>query len=190
MNYNYLSDSENILIILDKMGAVSPETAITTEEIVGKGLELGMTKEVITDHWHGHKEGDHPWWILLAGMSGVGSEEEVAKYNVPHLHRKKVKRVKNGRKTNVMVYWYDESHTHDITYTGKAYREKLLWNEERKRMIQDWKNAPKTKEEWEKDMPAKAVNIDGKWVMKEFIINHPEKFTPAIVAIANLNYKG
>lgn len=190
MNYNYLSDSENILIILDKMGAVSPETAITTEEIVEKGIELGMTKEVLTDHWHGHKEGDHPWWLLLAPMSGVGSETEVAKHDVPHLHRQKIQRMKNGRKTNVMVYWYDESYTHDITYTGKAYKEKLQRIEDRKRMIENWKNAPKTREEWEKDMPSKAVNIDGKWVLKEFIISHPEKFTPAIVAVANLNYKG
>lgn len=190
MNYNYLSDSENILIVLDKMGAVSPDTAITTEEIVEKGIELGMTKDVFTDNWHGHKEGDHPWWLLLAPMSGVGSETEVAKHNVPHLHRQKVQRMKNGRKTNVMVYWYDESYTHKVTYTGKKYREKME-REAASRVTR--RPGTFTLEQMEakvKENPGEFMIVNGKLMSIKFILEHQEKFAPAIVAIANLNYKG
>ena len=77
-NYNYMTEDEKILNILDLMGAVSPETAVTTEQMIDRAIEEGVTKDIFTDGWHGHKEGDHPWWLLLAAMSGTGSEEEVA----------------------------------------------------------------------------------------------------------------
>ena len=159
------------------MGAVSPETGVTTENLVGKGIEEGATKDVFTESWHGHKEGDHPWWLLLAAMSGTGSEVEVEKHNVPHLHRKKVPGVKNGRKTNVMVYWYDESYTHEITYTGKVYREKVVKQQEIKDLLAKTKNLPKSKEEAQAKMmnDPNYVNVDGKFVKKEWMINHQEK---------------
>ena len=187
MNYNYLSESEKILTVLDKMGAVSPETAVTTEKMVDKGIELGMTKDVFTDNWHGHKEGDHPWWLLLAAMSGVGSEEEVAKYNVPHLHRKKVKGVKNGRKTNVMVYWYDESYSHEITYTGKAYKEKLQHQQEVKELLEKTKGLPTSKEERIDQMKNDSSLLEvypGRFFKVRFILDHPEKFNPYTVSLA------
>ena len=192
MNYNYLSDSEKILIVLDKMGAVSPETAITTEEMVGKGIELGMTKEVLTDNWHGHKEGDHPWWLLLAAMSGTGSEEEVAKHNVPYLHRQKVQRMKNGRKTKVMVYWYDESYTHEITYTGKEYKQKLIRQQEIRYVLEKTKGLPKSKEERMEQMrkDPNYVEIDGKFYTAKFVVAHPEKFNPVMVMMAQENING
>ena len=101
-NYNYMTEDEKILNILDLMGAVSSETAVTTEQMIDRAIEEGATKDIFTDGWHGHKEGDHPWWLLLAAMSGTGSEEEVAKHNVPYLHRIRVRREKNRSKTNVM----------------------------------------------------------------------------------------
>lgn len=187
MNYNNLNESEKILSVLDKMGAVSPETAVTTEQMVGKGIELGMTKDVFTDNWHGHLEGDHPWWILLAAMSGTGSEEEVAKYNVPHLHRKKVKMVKNGRKTNVMVYWYDESYTHDINYTGKVYKEKLQREQDIKDLLDRTRDLPVTKEDriaqMKKDSSLMEV-YPGRFFRVQFILDHPDKFNPYTVSLA------
>ena len=190
-NFNYLSEPEKILSVIDRMGAVSPETAITAEQMVGKGIELGMTKDVFTEHWHGHENGDHPWWLLLASMCGVGSEEEVAKNNVPHLHRKKVKMVKNDRKTNVMVYWYDESYTHDITYTGKAYKEKMQREQDIKDLIIRTKGLPKTKEERIAQMrqDPNYVEIDGKFYTAKFVVAHPEKFNPVMVAVATANMK-
>ena len=179
-NYNYLSESEKILSVLDKLGAVSPETAVTTEQMVAKGIELGMTKDVFTENWHGHKEGDHPWWLLLAAMSGVGSEEEVAKYNVPHLHRQKVSAVKNGRKTKVMAYWYDESYEHEVTYTGKAYKEKMMRKKDIQDLLDRTRNLPKSKEERMEQMrrDPRYLEIGDKFYSVKFIIAHPEQFNP------------
>jgi hypothetical protein len=176
-NYNYMSDDEKILTVLDMMGAVSPETAVTTEKMLDRAIEEGMTKDLFTDEWHGHKEGDHPWWLLLAAMSGTGSEEEVAKHNVPHLHRMKVKSMKNGRKTNVMVYWYDESYAHDITYTGKVYREKIQKQQEIKDLLQRVKGLPKNADEAKARMVNNPdfININGKFVKKEWMQNNPAK---------------
>lgn len=175
-NYNTMSEEEKILHILDIMGAVSPETGITTETLVGKGIEEGATKDVFTEYWHGHKEGDHPWWLLLAAMSGTGSEEEVAKHNTPHLFRKKVSATKNGRKTNVYVYWYDETQTHEIHYTGKAYREKMEKIEREKKIWEDIKNAvPGETPEQKRQNPAYIEFEDGRFVLKSWLINNPEK---------------
>lgn len=177
MNYNTMTESDKILHILDIMGAVSPETAVSTEQMVDKGIEEGATKDIFTENWHGHKEGDHPWWLLLASMSGVGSEEEVNKNNEPHLHRKKVKMEKNGRKTNTYVYWYDESTVHEITYTGKEYLAKLQKQEEVKRILEYTKNMPKTKEEAmaRNEADPNIIRIDDKHVLKSWLIAHPDK---------------
>ena len=187
-----MTESDKILHILDIMGAVSPETAVTTEQMVGKGIEEGATKDIFTENWHGHEEGDHPWWLLLAAMSGTGSEEEVNKYDVPYLHRKKVKMMKNGRKTNVYVYWYDESFSHSKNYTGKAWNEKVARRNEINRILKEYKDAPKSKEERLSQMrnDPNYIEIDGKFYLTKFVVAHPEKFNPAMVLIAQENYKG
>ena len=53
-NYNYMTEDEKILNILDLMGAVSPETAVTTEQMIDRAIEEGATKDIFTDGWHGH----------------------------------------------------------------------------------------------------------------------------------------
>lgn len=176
-NYNYLTEDEKILTILDLMGAKSLETAVTTEKMLDKAIEEGATKDLFTESWHGHKEGDHPWWLLLAAMSGTGSEVEVEKHNVPHLHRKKVPGVKNGRKTQVYVYWYDESFSHEITYTGKVYREKMEKKAQMKALVERIKNAPRSEAEARAQMANDPdfINIDGKFIRKMWMINNPEK---------------
>ena len=42
-NYNYMTEDEKILNILDLMGAVSPETAVTTEQMIDRAIEEGAT---------------------------------------------------------------------------------------------------------------------------------------------------
>ena len=177
MNYNHMTESDKILHILDIMGAVSPETGVTTESIVDMGIKEGATKDIFTESWHGHKEGDHPWWLLLAAMSGTGSETEVEKYDVPYLHRKKVSATKNGRKTKVYIYWYDESFKHEVNYTGKVYREKLQKQADIKELLERTKGMPKTKEEACEKLAnnPNVLNIDGKFVRKGWVVEHPEK---------------
>ena len=172
-----MTESDKILHILDILGAVSPETGVTTETLVGKGIEEGATQDIFTESWHGYKEGDHPWWLLLAAMSGTGSEEEVAKYNVPHLHRKKVKMVKNDRKTQVYIYWYDETKVHQVTFTGKAYKEKMQKKAEMQELLEKIKNAPKSEEEAKERMAndPNYVNVDGKFIRKGWFLEHPDK---------------
>lgn len=172
-----MTESDKILHILDIMGAVSPETAVTTEQMVGKGIEEGATQDIFTENWHGHTEGDHPWWLLLAAMSGTGSEAEVNKYDVPHLHRKKVPGMKNGRKTQVYVYWYDESFTHNKNFTGKAWREKQEKKTQMKELVERIKNAPRTEAEARAQMANDPdfITIDGKFIRKMWMVNNPEK---------------
>lgn len=176
-NYTHMLESDKILSILDLMGAISKETGVTTEEMLDKAIEEGAAKDIFTDGWHGHKEGDHPWWLLLAAMSGTGSEEEVTKYNVPHLHREKVSRKKNGRKTNVYIYWYDESYTHEVNFTGKKYQEKIQKEKARKELLERAKNLPGSKEEHDQMLSSDPdyVNISGKFVRKGWMVEHPDK---------------
>lgn len=177
MNYTHMTESDKILHILDLLKATTIETGVTTEQLVDKGIQEGATKDIFTEGWHGHKEGDHPWWLLLAAMSGTGSEEEVAKYDVPYLHREKVTRVKNNRKSKVYVYWYDESYTHTKTFTGKAWKEKMQRIADRKKFLEEAKSAPKSKEEFfaQKEKDPNYINVDGKFILKSFFINHKEK---------------
>ena len=105
------------------------------------------------------------------------SEEEVAKHNVPYLHRHRVRGEKNGRNTNVMVYWYDESYTHEITYTGKVYKEKIQKRQEIKDLLQRTKDLPKNADEAKVRMTndSNYINVDGKFIRKEWMQNNPEK---------------
>ena len=176
-NYKNMKESEKILSVLDVLGAVSPETAVTTESMIDKAIELGMTEDVFTENWHGHKEGDHPWWLLLAAMSGTGSEDEVAKNDCPHLHRQRIASQKNGRKTNVFVYWYDESKTHTIHYTGKAYQDKVQKMIDIKEFLQRTKNAPTTMAEARQKMETNPeyVKIGEKFVQRDWLKAHHSK---------------
>lgn len=177
-NYNHMTDSDKILHILDIMGAVSLETGKTAEELIGKGIEEGATQDLFTENWHGHKEGDHPWWLQLAAMSGTGSEEEVKKYDVPHLHRQKVKRMKNGRRTNVYVYWYDETYTHQKNFTGKEWNEKQRHHQEIREFLNSMKGKKHiSEEEWRKQMnnDDAFLNINGRFIGKAWLIEHPDK---------------
>ena len=177
-NYNYMTESEKIITILNKYGATSLANAMTTEKLVALGIIEGATKDIFTEHWHGHKQGDHPWWLILGAMCGVGSREEVGKYNVPNLFRQKVNGVKNGRKTKVYVYWFDETKTHAITYTGKAYREEMERKAYIKSLLAKTKDMPSNIEEAEarKSSNPNYIFIDGKYYDKKiWMEKHPEQ---------------
>ena len=117
--------------------------------------------------------------------------EEVAKYNVPHLHRQKVSAVKNGRKTKVMAYWYDESYEHEVTYTGKAYKEKMMRKKDIQDLLDRTRNLPKSKEERMEQMrrDPRYLEIGDKFYSVKFIVAHPEQFNPFWVERAMENIK-
>ena len=76
-----------------------------------------------------------------------------------------------------MVYWYDESYAHEITYTGKVYKEKIQKQQEIRDLLQRTKNLPKNVDEAKARMSNNPdfINIDGKFIRKEWIQNNPEK---------------
>ena len=64
-NYNNMTEDEKILDVLDLRGAISTETAVTTEQMIDKAIEESATKDIFTDEWHGHEGGGHPWSLLF-----------------------------------------------------------------------------------------------------------------------------
>lgn len=175
-----MTENEKILFVIDTLGAKTPETAVTMEEIIAKGIELGATEDYFRENWHGYKEGDHPWWQKVSPMMGVGTREQVEANNEPYLHRKMKKSVKkSGRKTNVMIYWYDPSYEHKL-----VIREKAKPTPEIKEIRKKFSN-----DEMEKKMqdnPGKYVVINNKLYLREFVLNHPEKFDAMTLAVANM----
>ena len=88
------------------------------------------------------------------------------------------------------LYWYDESFSHEITYTGKVYKEKLVRQREIKDILDHSRNLPKSKEEWMERMRKNPdyVEIDGKFYTAKFVASHPEKFNPVMAMMAeNIN---
>ena len=76
-----------------------------------------------------------------------------------------------------MVYWYDESYAHEITYTGKVYKEKIQRQQEIRDLLQRTKDLPKNADEARARMAndPNYINMDGKFIEKEWLIKNPEK---------------
>ena len=76
-----------------------------------------------------------------------------------------------------MVYWYDESYAHEITYTGKVYKEKVQKQQEIKDILQRTKGLPQNADEARARMTndSNYINVNGKFIKKEWMQNNPEK---------------
>lgn len=185
----FMYENEKILyIIKDIFNARTPETAVTMEEIIGKGIEMGLTSDHQVENWEGYKEGDHPWWPVMAPMMGVGSVEAVMENEEPYLHRQKVQRVnESGRKTNVMVYWYDRSHRHEVVRKSNKAKAKKSASTPSVNVVRETRMAFSASEMEARVAanPDKYVIIDSKLYLKEFVRNHPEKFGVMASVIAN-----
>ena len=189
-NKKFLYEEEKILyIIKDVLGAKSPETGVTMEQVIAKGIELGLTKDNQVDNWEGYKEGDHPWWPTVAPMMGVGPASKVMENEEPYLHRMKVKMDGKQRKSNVMVYWYDRSHRHEVVRkSNKATKNGKKVNVKPEEKVEVVTIRAFTSSEMESKVaqnPDKYMIIGNKLFSKEFVRNHPEKFDTMSVAIAN-----
>lgn len=184
----FLYENEKILyIIKDVFKANSPDNAVTMEQIIAKGIELGLTKDNQIENWEGYKDGDHPWWPTIAPMMGVGSATAVSENEEPYLHRMKVKREGGKRKSNVMVYWYDRSHKHEVVRKSSKAKSKKIEPRPEEKVVMVSKRSF-TNEEMEARVaqnPDKYVMINNKLFSRDFIKSHPEKFDAITVAIAN-----
>lgn len=112
--YYSLNENEKIMNIIEKVfNATSPETAVSMEQIIDKGIALGVTYS----YPRGRADG-HPWWPRTSLMAGVGSEAAVMENEEKHLFRQKMS--KNGSRVK-MYYWVDRTKDHEvITRSSKA----------------------------------------------------------------------
>ena len=104
---NTMNDNDKIMNIISKVfKATIPETAVTLEQVIEKGIEMGVTE----DYPRGKEDG-HPWYPHTSVMMGVGSPNAVMNWEEIHLHRKKMH--KTDGKT-CFYYWVDKSKTHQV----------------------------------------------------------------------------
>lgn len=170
---NLDADDKILFIIKDVLNACDLDSAVTMEQVIEKGIELGLTKDYITENWEGYKKGDHTWWPKVAAMSGVGTKAELDAHEVPHLHRKKVRKNKVNRKSSVMVYWYDPNHKHTVVLKKDKVNKKVAviptipdrYIEETLEQKQAICDAN----------PGKYMMIGTKRISIEWITNNPEK---------------
>lgn len=183
-NYNFkrMDEDEKILAMVELLGANSPETAVTMEQIIAKGIETGATDDYFRENWHGYKEGDHPWWQKVAPMMGVGTIEEVRAHDCPHLHRRQVKEMKGDRKTNVMRYWLDETMTHKQVIRQKKVKAKVNALPEIPPMETRFRGEAGAQQKAKENPDWIAIN--GRVYSKKFILEHPEKFNEVEIFMA------
>lgn len=106
-NYNSMNDSDKIMNIIEKVfKATSPETAVTMEQVIEKGIQMGMAE----DYPRGKEDG-HPWYPHTSVMMGVGAPDAVMNWEEIHLHRKKMHKV-NGK--SCFFYWVDKTKIHQV----------------------------------------------------------------------------
>ena len=104
---NTMNDNEKIMNIISKVfNATNPETAVTLEQVIEKGIEMGVAE----DYPRGKEDG-HPWYPHTSVMMGVGSPTAVMNWEEIHLHRKKMH--KTDGKT-CFFYWVDKTKTHQV----------------------------------------------------------------------------
>ena len=104
--HNSGETDQNILDVLEMLGAVSRETAVTRKEISTKGIELGLTTSKAT----AGNNNAHRWSPRISLMAGVSiNPDAAAKHYVPYLHREMMKS-KGGRKC--LHYWIDKTNVH------------------------------------------------------------------------------
>lgn len=104
---NRMNDSEKIMYIVEKVfKATSPETAVSMEQIIEKGIEMG-----IAETYPRGKEDGHPWYPHTSVMMGVGSANAVENWEEPYLHRRKMHKTTGGV---CMCYWVDKTKVHEI----------------------------------------------------------------------------
>lgn len=182
---NNMSDNDKIMYVIEKvLNATSEKKAVTMRQVVDTAIKMGITE----DYPRGREDG-HPWWPHTAVMMGVGNNcwEEF------YLHRKKMHKKEGGC---AMFYWVDRSHRHNtVAWSDKAEGvknskkkvkkiETTVYHKEVRKSF-----TPKEIEAKMNLYPGMYVIQDEKLYSTKFVVTHPEKFTTATVAMANLMVK-
>ena len=184
--FDRMDDSEKIMYIVEKVfKATTPETAVTMEQIVNKGIEMGITE----DYPRGRKDG-HPWWPHTSVMMGVGNPDAVANWEEYSLHRKKMHK-KNGG--TVMCYWVDGTKRHEhvtrksksagVNSNHQASKTPIFLGSGPKMPITDTEKMQKMMA----DYPGVYVPLRGKLYQIRFVLDHPDKFCLAEVEFARMS---
>lgn len=169
----FKDDNEKIVyVVKDIFNATTPENGVTMEQIVEKGIELGLTET----YPRGKKDG-HPWWPRTSVMMGVGSVEAVMANEEVHLHRKNVK--KEGEKGNVMIYWFDKKTKHEIIgrNTKSQTTKKITKNPN---VVVDFgdiihrRSVEENIAKYNADPTKYMLTFDGKLLLRSWVETHPE----------------
>lgn len=168
---NKKDDSEKIMYILSKVfNATSPETSVTLEQVIEKGIEMGIAE----DYPRGKEDG-HPWYPHTSVMMGVGSPDAVMTWEEIHLHRQKMHRNNNR---SCFFYWVDKTKVHKVVRkSSKAVGAKSLAQSTAQTLQQV--RIPQTLAEKIAKMeanPGMFRLIGDKLISETWIKNNPEKF--------------
>ena len=172
-NYNIsntMNDSDKIMNIISKVfNATTPETAVSLEQVIEKGIEMGVAE----DYPRGKEDG-HPWYPHTSLMMGVGSPEAVMNWEEIHLHRKKMH--KTDGKT-CFFYWVDRTKVHQVVRrSSKAEGLKQVANNKAQGL--PGTRIPQTMAEKIAKMkanPGMFRLIGDKLISESWIKNNPEK---------------
>lgn len=180
------NENDKIMFILEHVfEAKSLETAVTTEQVIEKGIEMKLCET-----YPRGKEDGHPWYPRTSTMSGIHEDGTGNGNYESYLHRALVKR--DGYKNKVFVYWVDRTKKAQVIgRNGKPVTRNTKVTEKTPEIIRETKGSF-TQEEMEKKVaenPGKYIICDGKLLSTKFVVNHPNKFNPATVALAAASYK-
>ena len=167
-----LSENDKIMYVIEKvLGAVTEDTAVCLEQVIEKGIELGITE----DYPRGKEDG-HPWWPRVSLMMGVGSRYAVDANEEFNLHRvKMVKERMPGQRTKAsFFYWVDRRRRHEsVSRKSKANGSRTFISQygmKKTEYTESEKNEKVTAS------PDKFRLVKGKLLSVEWIEKNPEKF--------------
>ena len=179
----FSNENDKIMFIIEKVfGAKDIETAVTMEQVIEKGIEMNLCET----YPRGKQDG-HPWYPHTSTMCGIHKDGTGNSNYECYLHRKFVKRP--GSKVKTFVYWVDKSKKAEVIgRNGKAVSRQTKVVEKTPEIIRETRKSF-TREEMEKKMsenPGVYVILNDRLYKRDFVINHPEKFDAAAIAIANM----
>lgn len=168
-----MEENDKIVFITEHvLGAVNEKTAVTMEQIIEKGIELGVTE----DYPRGKEDG-HPWFPRTSVMMGVGSKTAVESNEQLHLHRKKMKKTSGG---TAMFYWVDwkNPHEHVTRFSDAEGTKKVSKKESVKPVVVESRVIHQTFEQMKEKVsqhPDQFRMVNGKLISESWLQSHPDK---------------